>query len=84
MVCRARSLRVGRTLSPIKLKAVDASRKSLENIFRTMRRQKRTEDVEEKMRVRDALTVRHDSKEQPKDTDKGKRNSLFYIRNMKK
>lgn len=85
MVYRVLSLRVGRTLSPNMLKAVDASRKSLENIFRTMRHQKRTEDVEEKMRVRDALTVRPDPKEQPsKDTDKDKRNSLFYIRNMKK
>lgn len=85
MVYRALSLRVGRTLSPNMLKAVDASRKSLENIFRTMHRQRRTEDVEEKMRVRDALTVRSDPKAQPsKDKDKDKRNSLFYIRNMKK
>lgn len=83
MVYRALSLRVGRTLSPNMLKAVDASRKSLENIFRTMRHQKRSEDVEEKMRVREALTVRPDKSQPPKDKENDKRNTLFYIRHIK-
>lgn len=62
MVYRALSLRVGRTLSSNMLKAVDASRKTLENTFRTMRRKQRAEDVEKKIRVRDALTARPDAK----------------------
>ncbi|NBI10053.1 response regulator [Colidextribacter sp. OB.20] len=78
MVYRALSLRVGRTLSPNMLKAVDASRKPLENVFRTMHLQKRVEDVEKKMQVREALTVRQDPKDQP-DKSAGK-NSLFYSR----
>lgn len=78
MVYRALSLRVGRTLSPNMLKAVDASRKPLENIFRTMFRQKRTEEVEKKMQVKEALTARPDAKE-----DKRGRGSLFYSRRMK-
>lgn len=82
MVYRALSLRVGRILSPNMLKAVAESQKPLENIFRTMHLQKRTEDVEEKMRVRDALTVRPDPKTQSAK-DKEQRNSLFYIRRMK-
>lgn len=83
MVYRALSLRVGRTLSPNMLKAVDASRKPLENIFRTMHRQRRTEDVEEKLRVREALTARPDVKTPPPQ-DKDKRSSLFYVHNTKK
>lgn len=83
MVYRALSLRVGRTLSPNMLKAVDASRKPLENIFRTMFRQKRTEEVEKKMQVKEALTARPDAKSQPAKDDKRTRSSLFYSRRMK-
>lgn len=83
MVYRALSLRVGRTLSPNMLKAVDASRKPLENIFRTMFRQKRTEEVEKKMQVKEALTARPDPKAQPAKDDKRGRGSLFYSHRMK-
>lgn len=65
MVYRALSLRVGSILSPNMLKAVAEAQKPLENIFRTMHLQKRTEDVEKKLQVRDALTARPDPKEKP-------------------
>ena len=58
MVYRALSLRAGSILSPKMLKAVEASQKPLENVFRTMRHQQRAEDVEEKLRVKEALSVR--------------------------
>ena len=78
MVYRALSLRVGSILSPNMLKAVEEAQKPLEKIFRTMHLKKRTEDVEEKMRVREALTVRPDAKAQPaKNANKSKINSFF-------
>ncbi|MCI8303623.1 MAG: response regulator [Lawsonibacter sp.] len=80
MVYRALSLRVGRTLSPNMLKAVDASRKTLENIFRTMHRQKRTEEVEEKLRVKDALTVRPEARQTSKGSGKTPLNSVLRSR----
>lgn len=65
MVYRALSLRAGSILSPKMLKAVEASQKPLENVFRTMRHQQRAEDVEEKLRVKEALSVRPGPKEPP-------------------
>lgn len=62
MVYRALSLRVGSVLSTNMLKAVEEAQKPLENVFRTMHHQKRTEDVDETLRVKDALTVRPDPK----------------------
>lgn len=62
MVYRALSLRTGHILSSQMLKAVEASQKPLENIFRTMHHQKRTEDVEKKMQVKEALTARPEMK----------------------
>ncbi|USF26564.1 hypothetical protein N510_001492 [Firmicutes bacterium ASF500] len=58
MVYRALSLRAGHVLSHNMLKAVDASKKPLENIFRTVRVQRRVQDVEEKLQVREALSPR--------------------------
>lgn len=62
MVYRALSLRVGSVLSTNMLKAVEEAQKPLENVFRTMHHQKRTEDVDETLRVKDALTARPDPK----------------------
>lgn len=60
MVYRALSLRVGSLLSSKMLKALDASRKQLENVFQTMRLQKRPKE-DGQPRVRDAITVRGES-----------------------
>lgn len=65
MVYRALSLRSGSSLSPQMLKAVEESQKPLEHVFRTMRPPKRVEDQEKKLQVREALTTRPDSNEQP-------------------
>lgn len=84
MVYRALSLRVGSILSPNMLKAVEASQKPLENIFRTMPHLKRSEDVEEQLKVKEALTVRRDP--QPpssKGISKPGLNSLFPNRRTK-
>lgn len=62
MVYRALSLRVGHSLSPNMLKAVDASRKPLENIFRTMRPQKRART--EEPQVKEAVVTRPGRTEQ--------------------
>ena len=86
MVYRALSLRVGRILSPNMLKAVDASRKPLENTFRTMHLKKRVEDVEKKLQVREAVTLRGGQKEQPGQTAKNGKpavNTLFHTRRRK-
>ena len=84
MVYRALSLRVGSILSPKMLKAVEEAQKPLENVFRTMHHQKRTEDVEEKLRVRDALTARPDPKD-PASKSPGKMGlkSAFHTRRQK-
>ena len=58
------------------LKAVDASKKPLENIFRTVRVQRRVQDVEEKLQVREALSVRPD----PKSREKGSKSTNFFSR----
>lgn len=84
MVYRALSLRVGSILSPNMLKAVEASQKPLENIFRTMHLQKRTEDVEEKLRVKEALTVHPDPQSSaPKGSSKSRLNNLLLSRRTK-
>lgn len=81
MVYRALSLRVGSFLSPKMLKAVEASQKPLENIFRTMHHQKRAEDVDKKLQVREALTARPDPKEQvAKEPGKPGIKSTFHTR----
>lgn len=82
MVYRALSLRVGSVLSPNMLKAVEASQKQLEHVFHTLHLQKRVEDVEEKMRVKEALTVRPAPKSQSPGTDT--RSSAFFVRRNKK
>ncbi len=76
MVYRALSLRAGHVLSHNMLKAVDASKKPLENIFRTVRVQRRVQDVEEKLQVREALSVRPD----PKSREKGSKSTNFFSR----
>lgn len=82
MVYRALSLQMGRTLSPKMLKVVEDAQKPLEHIFRTMHLQKRTEDVEEELRVKEALTVRPESKGLPDKGAKrpGLKNSLLNRR----
>ena len=65
MVYRALSLRVGHTLSANMLKAVENSQKPLSNVFRTMHLQHRSEEVEEKLRVKEALTARPPLTTQP-------------------
>ena len=65
MVYRALSLRVGSILSPNMLKAVEASQKPLEHVFRTMPHLKRVEQEDEKLRVKEAVTVRPGAKDQP-------------------
>lgn len=65
MVYRALSLRVGHILSPNMLKAVEASKKPLENIFRTMHLKRRVQDVEKELEVKEALSVRPVPKAQP-------------------
>ena len=71
MVYRALSLRVGHALSPNMLKAMDASRKSLENVFRTMHLNRRPKPEDGKPRVRDAVSPREDAKAEPKSDPKG-------------
>ena len=71
MVYRALSLRVGHALSPNMLKAMDASRKSLENVFRTMHLNRRPKPEDGKPRVRDAVSPREDAKAEPKSDTKG-------------
>lgn len=59
MVYRALSLQVGHALSHEMLKAVDASKKPLEKIFRTMHLQHRAEkEQERKPKVQEAVTSR--------------------------
>lgn len=65
MVYRALSLRVGSILSPNMLKAVQASQKPLEKVFRTMRPQKREDAENGQPRVREAITVRPEGKVTP-------------------
>lgn len=71
MVYRALSLRVGHILSHKMLKAVDASKKPLENIFHTMHLQKRVQDMEEKLQVKEALTARPEPRD-PREKASGK------------
>lgn len=83
MVYRALSLRVGHTLSANMLKAVEASHKPLSNIFRTMHLQRRTEDVEEELRVKEALTVRPPLTTQPPKSGKPVLDGLLRSRRPK-
>lgn len=76
MVYRALSLRAGHVLSHNMLKAVDASKKPLENIFRTVRVQRRVQDVEEKLQVREALSARPD----PKSRERASKSTNFFSR----
>jgi len=80
MVYRALSLRVGHILSPNMLKAVEASKKPLENIFRTMPHQKLEESDDGAPRVKDALTARSKSQS---SRGAGK-DSAFFSRRGKK
>lgn len=67
MVYRALSLRVGHALSPNMLKALDAARKPLENVFRTMHLKRRAEEVYDgKPVVREAVSLREEPKREPR------------------
>lgn len=83
MVYRALSLRSGSILSPNMLKAVEASQKPLEKIFRTMHLQRRTEDVEEELRVKDALTARSAPKAPPAKGSKSALDNIFRRQHTK-
>ena len=79
MVYRALSLRAGRTLSPNMLKAVDASRKPLENIFRTMHLQRRTPEAEKGPQVREAVISRPGPQKGSQPAKDGSRSALDNI-----
>lgn len=82
MVYRALSLRVGSILSPNMLKALQASQKPLEHVFRTMRRQKREED--KTPQVKEAVSVRPEpGAKSPKSGSKTSFNSMFHTRRLK-
>lgn len=76
MVYRALALQVGHTLSTNMLKAVYASQKTLENVFRTMHIQQRSEDVFDRQpRVQEAVIARQVPMAKP-DQSKGTLPSL--------
>ena len=80
---RALSLRSGSILSPNMLKAVEASQKPLEKIFCTMHLQRRTENVEEELRVKDALTARPSPKATPAKGGKSTLDNIFRRQHTK-